>query len=674
MKLRPVFALVSLALLALFAAASLLPSAPSRADAPADTLVTFNKDIAPVLFSQCSSCHRPGEVAPFSLLTYDDAKKRARQIALVTEKRIMPPWKPEPGFGRFEGARHLTDAQIALFVKWAASGAKEGRKSDLPPPPKFTEGWAMGKPDLILRMPKAFTIPADGVDVNRSFVVPLHLPGDRHVRAAEFRPGNRRVVHHATVMLDTSGKARQLEIEQGGAGGGYKSFGGPGFLPVGGLSGYVPGETPRPVRPEVVGTLPKDVDLVFGMHYHPSGKPETDQSEIGLYFTDKPGTRVGSIVLMGVLHVDIAPGDASHFEETSFTLPTDVDVTGIGPHMHFIGKTTHFWADLPDGTTKQLIKINHWDFNWGGTYTYVEPVHLPKGATIHGVWTFDNSADNPRNPSHPPKRVTYGESTTDEMGGAWINVIVDKQTDNLAVWIANLGHLAKASVTPARKDDKTKDGALVPAAGNMSPPSDGPSPLGVAVQLAQIDATVAALLAAVQYPAATWAVVWLGLAVLVFLAALLFPVRTTRAADALRARPGRCFGRGLLALAIALPVTLALLFSPNFAVRGVGFALAVILCVVSLVGAGGLIWRVCRSRAPLAFFAACALFSLAVCVPVLGWFVVAPVSLILTVGAGLAAVGKSEETKQQSDKKDKRMNFLAVGGESPSFHLRGNAL
>lgn len=658
---RFAFLAVSLALAALVGVAS-LPSAPSRADSQTETLVTFNKDIAPVMFSQCSTCHRPGEVAPFSLLTYDDAKKRARQIAMITEKKLMPPWKPEPGFGKFEGERHLTDAQIALFGKWAAQGTKEGRKSDLPPTPKFTAGWAMGKPDLILRMPKAFTVPADGVDVHRSFVVPLHLPADRHVRAAEFRPGNRRVVHHATVMLDTSGKARQLELEQGGPGGGYVSFAGPGFLPVGGLSGYVPGETPRPVRPEVVGTLPKDVDLVFGMHYHPSGKVETDQSEIGLYFTDKPGTRVGSTVLMGVLHVDIAPGDPSHLEETSYTLPTDVDVTGIGPHMHFIGKTTHFWADLPDGTTKQLIKINDWDFNWGGTYTYARPVHLPKGTVIHGVWTFDNSADNQRNPSHPPKRVTYGTSTTDEMGGAWINVIVDKPGDSLAIWIANLGHIVKANLTPARKDDKKKDGAAVPAAGNTSLPSDGPPPLGVRLKLAQIDATVAALLAAVQHPLAFLLTLMLTHAALVFIVVLTAPVRTTRAADALRARPGRCFVRGLLTLAVALPVTLALLFSPHFALRCIGLAFAAALCAISLVGAGGLIRRVSRPTAPVALFAACAVYSLA-------GFVLAPLCLPVTLGAGAAAFGKSGQIKIVAKRMSvaKRMNFLGVSSKVLSF-------
>ncbi len=409
---------------------------------------TFTKDIAPIFYAQCSPCHRPDEVAPFSLLTYADARKRARQIAVMTERRLMPPWKPEPGYGEFKHERRLTEQQIATIKQWAADGAPEGSAADLPPAPKYTDGWEFGKPDLILKMPKAYTIPAEGKDVNRSFVVSVHLPATKYIRAAEFRPGNRRAVHHATLMFDDTGAARKLEAQQGGPGAGYISFGGPGFLPKGALPGYAPGLRPETFPPDASGVLPKDVDVVFGMHYHPTGKVETDQSCIGLYFTDKPPTRISSLVTLGVLNIDIAPGEKSHLEQGSYTLPVDVEVEAVYEHMHLIGKTCKLWAELPDHTTRPIIKINDWDFNWQSTCHVKEGYRLPKGTILHGEWTHDNSAENIHNPNSPPKRVTNGENSTDEMAGVLISVYVDSDFDNGVLWLANLGHLAQASVTP----------------------------------------------------------------------------------------------------------------------------------------------------------------------------------------------------------------------------------
>ena len=425
-----------------------LPKAakPARAGA-----VTWTRDIAPVVFSQCSSCHRPGEVAPFSLLTYRDVQKHARQIALVTEQRVMPPWKPAPGYGTFQHERRLTETQIGLFQRWAATGAPEGRLADLPPAPHFTDGWQLGKPDMVLSMLRPVTIPAEGQDVNRSYVIPVHMPKGRYLRAAEFRAGNRRVVHHGTAMLDTSGKARALEAAQGGPGAGYVSFGGPGFLPSGGLPGYAPGMGAEVFPADASGVLPKDVDVVLGMHYHPNGKVETDQSSIGLYFTDKPPVRIGSLITMGVLNLLIEPGEKAHLEQDTYTLPVDVDVEAVYEHMHLLGKTCKMWAVLPDGTTRPLIQINDWDFSWQATYHLKQRLHLPRGTVLHAEWTHDNTADNPHQFNTPPKRVTNGENSTNEMGGALINVYVASQTDNGILWIANLGHLWKASATPAAR-------------------------------------------------------------------------------------------------------------------------------------------------------------------------------------------------------------------------------
>ncbi len=439
----------SLLLLAAYAAfgASARPTPRKQAVTP-----TFTKDIAPIVFQNCSSCHRPGEVAPFSLLTYRDVQKRAYQIALLTGSRQMPPWKAEHGYGEFQHERRLTDGQIALFQQWANSGAPEGRPADLPPAPHFTSGWQLGKPDLIISMVKPVSIPAEGQDVNRSFVVPVHLPAGRYLRATEFRPGNRRVVHHATLMLDTSGKACALEAQQSGPGGGYVSFGGPGFLPSGGLPGYAPGIGAETFPADASGVLPKDVDVVFGMHYHPDGKSETDQSSVGLYFTDKPPVKISSLITLGVLNMEIAPGESAHGERDTYTLPVDVDMEGIYEHMHLLGKRCRMWAELPDGATRPLIKINDWDFNWQATYHLKQRLHLPKGTVIHAEWFYDNTSANPHQFHSPPQRITNGENSTNEMGGALLNVYVMTPQDNGILWIANLGHLWKASVTPAHHE------------------------------------------------------------------------------------------------------------------------------------------------------------------------------------------------------------------------------
>ena len=185
------------------------------------------------------------------------------------------------------------------------------------------------------------------------------------------------------------------------------------------------------------------------MHYHPDGKEETDQSCIGLYFTDKPPVRTSSMIVIGVLNLDIAAGEKAHLEKDSYTLPVDADVESIYEHMHLIGKTCRLWAELPDHTIRPLIKINDWDFSWQATYHLKERMKLPKGSVLHAEWTHDNTAENFRNPNNPIRRVTNGENSTDEMAGALINVYVKNPTDSGILWLANLGHLAAASLRPA---------------------------------------------------------------------------------------------------------------------------------------------------------------------------------------------------------------------------------
>jgi len=387
---------------------------------------TFNQDIAPILYENCSGCHRPGQVAPFSLLTYSDAAKRAGLIATVTAKRYMPPWKAEPGYGHFQNERRLTDAQIAAITEWARNGAPEGDPNRKPAPPRFASGWQAGKPDAIFTLPQPFQIPADGRDVFQCFVIPLNFATDQYVRRVEFHPGDPRVVHHALFFLDTSGEARQLDAATPAPG--YSCFGGPQIQAAGALGGWAPGASPELLPPGTAHTVSRGTDLVIQIHYHPSGKPETDQSSIGLTFGDPPVKGLAGMVV-GTHKIDLAPGGA-HQEVTDWALvPEDVDLIGITPHAHLLCKEMKVDARLPDGSSVPLIWIKDWDFNWQGQYRYAAPVRLPKGTRIEMRYVYDNSASNPHNPSNPPQRVTFGEQTTNEMALLFLQAVLPSPQD-----------------------------------------------------------------------------------------------------------------------------------------------------------------------------------------------------------------------------------------------------
>ena len=387
---------------------------------------TFNHDIAPILFTNCTGCHRPGEVAPFPLLTYQDAAKRAPLIATVTASRYMPPWKAEPGYGHFQDERRLTDRQIALLRDWAKNGAPEGDASEKPAPPQFAAGWLAGKPDATVTVPKPFSVAADGQDAFQCFVIPLGFDADRFVKTVEFHPGNPHVVHHALFFLDTSGEARRLEAKSSGPG--YTCFGGPRILPAGSLGGWAPGATPEPLPDGMGYAIPKGADLVVQIHYHPSGKAETDQSSIGLTFTSESPKGLTNFVLKAG-NIDIPAGDAGYEATDWGVLPQDVELVGIIPHAHLLCKDMKVEAHLPDGKVEPLIWIKDWDFNWQGQYRFAETLKLPKGTRLEMRYVYDNSDNNPHNPSHPPKRVTYGEQTTDEMGFAFLQVALPNRGD-----------------------------------------------------------------------------------------------------------------------------------------------------------------------------------------------------------------------------------------------------
>ncbi|MFP6632234.1 MAG: hypothetical protein VCD16_06335 [Planctomycetota bacterium] len=401
----------------------------AEAQKPLPEKVTFSEHIAPIIFNNCSSCHRAGEVAPFDLLNYRDVKKRGRMIARVTKSRYMPPWHPVPGHGDFSDSRRLQDRDVELISRWVKTGMEEGKAASLPKMPDFPDGWQLGKPDLVVSMEKAYRVRASGSDIYRNFVVKVALPEDKWVTAIEIRPSARAVLHHSLFFLDTTGEARRSDGRDGTVG-----FRGMGFRRSGSLGGWAVGGTARKLPQELSMPLPREADIVLASHFHPSGKVEMEKTTLGLYFSDKPPHRKLLAFQVPPVYgslsgIDIPAGNANYQIRDSFTVPVDIDLIGAGAHAHYIGKFMQASATLPDGTKRPLFYIDKWDFNWQGRYHYTEPVRLPKGTVINGVVSFDNSADNPFNQFDPPRRVRWGLESTDEMGSIIFKAICVNQGD-----------------------------------------------------------------------------------------------------------------------------------------------------------------------------------------------------------------------------------------------------
>jgi hypothetical protein len=365
-------------------------------------------------------------VGPFSLETYDQARKRASDIATVVAARGMPPWKADPHVGvKFKDVRILSEENIATVTAWAEAGAPEGNPADLPAPAKFPDDWHLGPPDLIVDMGIDFEVPASGEDIYRCFVVPTHLEKDQYVSAVEYRPGNRRVVHHILAFVDTSGKAR--ERDQAEPGPGYTCFGGPGDPIHGGLGGWAPGNQAEPL-PEGIGrSLPKNSDVIVQVHYHPQGKAETDRSKIGLYFSKKP---IKQVIHWGVVinpGLELPPGQRNIEVKAAWEVPVDLTAWAVTPHMHLLGRDMQISVKFPDGRVQDVIKVPDWDFNWQYTYFFEQPMDIPKGSLVYLVSHYDNSESNARNPHKPPKLVKWGEATTDEMCIGFLGVTKKNQ-------------------------------------------------------------------------------------------------------------------------------------------------------------------------------------------------------------------------------------------------------
>jgi Flp pilus assembly protein TadD len=390
--------------------------------------VTYTKDIAPLIADRCAMCHHDSGSAPFSLLTYGDVKRRATQIAAATRRRYMPPWKADPVDGPFVGQRPLTDAEIGRLQRWVDEGAVEGDPRDRPAPPKWTEGWQLGKPDLVVTLPEAYTLAAEGTDIFRIFVLPLPVPGTRFVRGLEFHPGNARVVHHANIRVDRTSASRALDEADPGPG--YNGL----ILrsadyPEGHFLGWTPGQVAPLVPKDFAWRLDPNTDLVVETHMQPSGKPESVQPSIGVYFSDAPPSRTPAMLRLGRQSIDIPAGERHYTITDSYVLPVDVDVQALQPHAHYRARDVRGDAMLPDGTTKELIHIRDWDFRWQHVYRYVTPLRLPRGTTLSMHYSYDNSPDNARNPEHPPKRARWGQRSSDEMGDLWIQVLTRNEPD-----------------------------------------------------------------------------------------------------------------------------------------------------------------------------------------------------------------------------------------------------
>ncbi len=398
---------------------------------PAD--VTYTRHVAPILNANCIDCHRPGDIGPFPLETYEDARRRARMIAQVARDRRMPPWHAEHGFGHFRDERALGERQIAVLQAWAEAGAPQGdAEAKLPPPPPRDSRWRLGEPDLLVEMPEPFEVPAQGDDIYRYFVIPSALTENKTVAAVDFRPGDPSVVHHCIAYRDPDGWARKMAAKDPQPG--FDKFGdytrGTNIdrkllLECEQIAGWAPGAQPYVLPPDAGMWLPAGGDFVLEVHYHLSGKRTSDRSALALYFADEPVERYVEGLVIGTEQIDIPAGESHYRRHVWMNVPADVDLIDVSPHMHYLGKEVEAVATLPDGTREPLIRINDWDFRWQGTYFFREPVRLPKGTRLDVRFRFDNSAENPFNPSSPPVRVKEGWRTTDEMCLFYLTVVPD---------------------------------------------------------------------------------------------------------------------------------------------------------------------------------------------------------------------------------------------------------
>lgn len=386
-------------------------AAAKRRSATSPGAVTYNKEVSRILQEHCQGCHRPGDIAPFALMTYRDAAAVAPQIKLMTQLRRMPPWKPAEGVGDFVGARRLSQHEIDVLAQWADAGAPEGRAEDAPPAPEPKGDWVLGQPDLVLGMTKDFTPPTDR-DEYRCFSIPVPSNNDLWISTIDFRPGDRATVHHIVPYLDPTGASAKLDKD----GSGYTCFGGPMIETDDIIGAWSPGGRPTPLPEGTAIRLPKGARVLMQVHYHPHfGKVGVDRTELGLYFAKTEVKKVLRYDAVANTRLFIPAGAPNQHIEATTVLGADIELASIYPHMHLLGKSIRAEAILPDGTLVPLIDIPQYEFQWQGQYVYRNPIKLPRGTTLRIESVYDNSTNNPNNPNSPPKDVRWGEASTDEM-------------------------------------------------------------------------------------------------------------------------------------------------------------------------------------------------------------------------------------------------------------------
>ncbi len=407
--------------------------------------VTFHRDVVPVLQSRCQSCHRPGEAAPMSFLSYKETRPWAKAMKTAVLARKMPPWFAEPGVGHFRNDRTLLPGEIETLVKWVDSGAREGNPRHAPRPVPFVEGWAVGKPDVVFEMPEPFDVPAAGIVDYQWVILPTGFAEDKWIRSIEVRPGNRSVVHHIGLFTRRAGSKWLAEARPGvpvrKAPGGPESGGSDGLI-----GEYVPGLPAKPFPAESALLLPAGSDLVLQVHYTPTGTQAKDQSKVGIQFATAPPRQ--RFLFFGLTNdrFVIPPRQAGHRVEAQTTLGADVRLLDLQPHMHLRGKSFEFRAVYPDGKTEVLLRVPNYDFNWQLTYELAEEKILPAGTRIEATAVYDNSPNNPKNPN-PEAEVRAGDQTTDEMMAGVIHLAVAPDFD--------LRRLFRRPVTPYQQEKKT---------------------------------------------------------------------------------------------------------------------------------------------------------------------------------------------------------------------------
>lgn len=420
-----------LGILVLFAAGSL--SAASTATVP----VTFHKDVEAILQKRCQACHRPGEAAPMSFLTYQDVRPWAKAIRSAVLLKKMPPWSADPAYGKFLNDRSLTAGEIDTVKTWVDQGAMEGNAKDAPAPLQFTDGWSIGTPDLIVEMPKAFEVPATGVIPYQYIVVPTGLTEDKWVVAAEIRPGNRRTMHHSIAFalapgtksfmgskpgdfLDAIAIQKAQQRKPGAPEPNQFDSG----INAEAVQTYAPGGVPTQFEPGQARLVKAGSNIMFQLHYTPNGKPFSDRTRLGMIFAKQAPTERVKMVNVQNFAFSIPPNVDDYPIEARARVTHDFTIISMLPHMHLRGKDFEYRATYPTGESEILLRVPRWDFNWQITYYLEKPKLIPKGTIIECVGHFDNTPNNPFNPDASAE-VVYGEQTFNEMMGGIMDIALD---------------------------------------------------------------------------------------------------------------------------------------------------------------------------------------------------------------------------------------------------------